>query len=123
MSQETIKLLREELAVTREDLAHARGELEPLRAQHVLDTEDRVTLRALLRVARKQQSGPDWVHVLYRFGAVHSVHATRDAAASAAEDEGAAPGGWTSQTRGGDNPQSAAEAPWRIEPLTLGRVK
>ncbi|MEU9764008.1 hypothetical protein ACWDRB_67710 [Nonomuraea sp. NPDC003707] len=111
---------RDDLTAARDDLAHARGELDALRAQQLLDTEDRQALRTLLRVARKQADRADRVYVLLHFGELHSVHATRDAAESAAEAEGAPRDGWTSSTTCCATPSAAAEVPWRIRTLPLG---
>ncbi|MGW1354352.1 hypothetical protein ACWCQE_34520, partial [Streptomyces sp. NPDC002409] len=71
------------------DVAHLTGELEALRAQSLLDTEDREALRTLLRTTRKQNSRADCVYVLLHFGEVHSVHTTWEEAETAAEAEGA----------------------------------
>lgn len=101
------------------DAARVEGELAALRAQVLLDTEDRAALRALLRVVRKQHSRADRVYALFRYGALHSVHATAEAAEAAAEAEGASPSGWTRQRPGAALPL-AADAPWRVQPLPLG---
>ncbi|MDT0432897.1 hypothetical protein [Streptomyces salyersiae] len=121
-AQETIKRLQEDLATARDDLARARGELGPLRAQHLLDIEDRVVLRTLLRTARRQRDRADRVHVLFRNGQLHSLHATSDAAEIAAEAEGAPRSGWTAHAPGAALP-SAAEVTWRIQQLPLGGVR
>ncbi|MGW1353622.1 hypothetical protein ACWCQE_30775, partial [Streptomyces sp. NPDC002409] len=71
------------------DVAHLTGELETLRAQSLLDTEDREALRTLLCTTRKQNSRTDRVYVLLHFGEVHSVHTTWEEAETAAEAEGA----------------------------------
>ncbi|MFH8518239.1 hypothetical protein ACH4CE_24750 [Streptomyces gelaticus] len=101
------------------DVAHLQGELETLRAQSLLDTEDRQALRTLLRVARKQATRAAYVYVLLRFGEVHSVHTTRDEAEIAAESEGAPRDGWVSHSTHGTTP-AAAETNWRIHPVKLG---
>ncbi|MFJ2790641.1 hypothetical protein ACIPDW_08205 [Streptomyces sp. NPDC087290] len=103
------------------DVAHLTGELEALRAQSLLDTEDRQALRTLLRVARKQASRAAYVYVLLHFGEVHSVHATWDAAEIAAEAEGAPRTGWTSlATLDDGTPTPASGVSWRIRQLPLG---
>ncbi|MCQ1582305.1 hypothetical protein [Streptomyces parvus] len=121
-SQDLVETLEKALAAARDDLARAQGELNVLRSQQLLDTEDRAALRALLRIARRQQARPDRVHVLYRYGRLHSVHSTRDDAEIAAEDEGADRAGWTSpsETDVAPNPNEIA---WRIQPMALGSVK
>ncbi|MGW3955156.1 hypothetical protein ACWEKM_30420 [Streptomyces sp. NPDC004752] len=115
--------LRAALARTTADAARLEGELETLRAQSLLDTEDRQALRTLLRITRKQNARADRVYVLYRFGELHSVHAARDAAEIAAEAEGAPRDGWTSPTTCCATPPPASEVPWRIQPLPLGGTK
>lgn len=105
----------------RADLAHAEGELAVLRAQALLDTEDRAALRALLRAARKT-SRTDRVYVLFRRGELHSVHATVEAAEAAAEAEGAPRSGWTAHPPGAALPP-AAEVAWRVQPLPLGGAR
>ncbi|MCX5110673.1 hypothetical protein OOK13_19415 [Streptomyces sp. NBC_00378] len=101
------------------DAAHLEGELETLRAQSLLDTEDRQALRTLLRITRKQNSRADRVYVLFRFGELHSVHVTRDAAEIAAETEGASRDGWFTPSTHGTVP-AAAEVSWCIRPVQLG---
>ncbi|MEU3065041.1 hypothetical protein [Streptomyces subrutilus] len=96
----------------------ARTEVEAARAQVLLDAEDRVALRALLRTARRQSATADRVYVLYRYGALHSLHRSMEAAEQAAEAEGAPRGGWTASRPGAALP-SAAEVNWRIQPLAL----
>ncbi|MFF9002636.1 hypothetical protein ACF1GW_35565 [Streptomyces achromogenes] len=99
------------------DGARAEGELKALRAQDLLDTEDRAVLRMLLRQARKT-AGPQKVYVLLRYGAFHSLHETREAAEEAAERDGADPTAW--YTQGGTGPQYPAdEAAWLIQPVPL----
>ncbi|WP_031511048.1 hypothetical protein [Streptomyces megasporus] len=110
---------RAEVEKLREELARAEGELTVLRAQHLLDTEDRATLRALLRTARKQRA--DRVFALFRRGALHSIHATHEAAEAAAEAEGAPREGWTTVAPGAALPP-ASEVDWRVQPLPLGGV-
>ncbi|WP_228978443.1 hypothetical protein [Streptomyces sp. DH12] len=100
------------------DAARAEGELAALRAQALLDTEDRAVLRALLRTARRRSTA-DRVYALFRRGALHSVHATLEAAEAAAEAEGAPRSGWATQPAGAGTP-SAAEVAWRVQPLPLG---
>lgn len=99
--------------------ARAEGELETLRAQQILDTEDRAVLRKLLRTARKAAAAQQRVFVLLKRGQFHSVHATREDAEAAAEREGAHPDGWlTHGAPGTDVPPS--EVLWRINPTPLG---
>ncbi|MER5357553.1 hypothetical protein [Streptomyces sp. NPDC002785] len=106
------------------DAARLDGELETLRAQSLLDTEDRQALRTLLRIARKQAARADRVYVLFHFGELHSVHATQDAAEIAAEAEGAPRDGWASPaTCCGGAPARASEVPWRIRTLPLGGTR
>lgn len=99
-------------------LARAEGALEILRAQHLLDTEDRVTLRALLRTSRKQSRPADRVFVLFRMGELHSLHASQDAAEIAAEAEGAPRSGWTADAPGAALPPASTVA-WRVQALPL----
>ncbi|MFF7553587.1 hypothetical protein ACFZA9_11955 [Streptomyces olivaceus] len=115
----TVESLQRELADARARAARAEGELATLRAQHLLDTEDRVVLRTLLRTARKKTRPADRVHVLFQRGALHSIHATHDDAELAAEAEGAPRDGWTADKPGAGRPP-AAEVTWRIQALPLG---
>jgi hypothetical protein len=114
--------LRQQLGEARADAVCAAAELETARAQVLLDAEDRVALRMLLRTAKKQVARTERVHVLLRYGRLHSVHATPEAAEEAAEAEGAERGGWTVQRPGAATPE-ASEVPWRIEPLALGAAR
>ncbi|MGA5578327.1 hypothetical protein ACPCK9_26330 [Streptomyces koyangensis] len=100
-------------------LEAARAELEAARAQVLLDAEDRVALRALLRTARRQSRALDRVYVLFRYGRLHSLHASADSAEAAAEAEGAPRCGWTAHSPGAALPP-ATEMAWRIQPLPLG---
>ncbi|MFH9106140.1 hypothetical protein ACH4LN_07535 [Streptomyces albus] len=109
------------LARSKADAARLEGELKALRAQSVLDNEDRQTLRTLLRITRKQNA-PDRVYVLFRRGQLHSVHATLEAAESAAEAEGAPRSGWSTHTPGAALPP-ASEVLWRVQPLPLGGAR
>ncbi|SCF79653.1 hypothetical protein [Streptomyces sp. Ncost-T10-10d] len=123
-AESAVEELRAALARTIADAARLEGEVETLRAQSLLDTEDRQALRMLLRTTRKQSTRADRVYVLYRLGEMHSVHATRDAAEIAAEAEGAARDGWTSSTTCCDGfPAPASEVPWRIRPVPLGGTR
>ncbi|MFH9116708.1 hypothetical protein [Streptomyces globisporus] len=116
--------LRADLAQSRLDAARLEGELEALRAQVLLDTEDRQALRTLLRATRKQNQRPERVYVLFRFGKLHSVHATSTAAEIAAEAEGAARDGWTPHTTCCDGTTvPASEVRWRIQPVLLGETR
>ncbi|WP_432095672.1 hypothetical protein [Streptomyces sp. bgisy100] len=109
---------RAALERARADTARLEGELAVLRAQSLLDTEDRQALRTLLRITRKQ-AGHDRVYALFHHGRLHSIHATSDAAESAAEAEGAPSSGWTTHPPGAAMPP-AAEVIWRVQPLPLG---
>ncbi|GAA3013565.1 hypothetical protein [Streptomyces fulvorobeus] len=116
--------LRADLAQSRLDAARLEGELEALRAQVLLDTEDRQALRTLLRAVRKQNQRAHRVYVLFRFGELHSIHATADAAEIAAEAEGAARAGWTPHTTCCDGTTvPASEVRWRIQPVLLGETR
>ncbi|WP_340564492.1 hypothetical protein [Streptomyces sp. GSL17-111] len=99
----------------------AREEVDAARAQILLDAEDRVALRALLRTARRQAARAARVYVLFRHGVLHSVHASMEAAEAAAEAEGAPREGWTSHTPGAALP-AASEVTWRVQALPLGGV-
>ncbi|MFJ4915888.1 hypothetical protein [Streptomyces sp. NPDC088726] len=118
-AEATIETLRTALAEAQADAAGARGALAVLETQHQLDTEDRVALRMLLRATRRQHDRMGRVFVLLRFGRLHSVHATQDAAESTAEAEGAPREGWTSTAPGAALPP-ASEVAWRVQPLPLG---
>ncbi|MFI5526877.1 hypothetical protein [Streptomyces platensis] len=107
------------LKQTGEERDEARAEAKAARAQVLLDAEDRVALRTLLRVTRKQSRALDRVYVLFRRGKLHSVHASMDAAEGAAEAEGAERSAWTSHTPGAAFP-AADEVAWRVQPLPLG---
>ncbi|MFI0873042.1 hypothetical protein ACH4TM_01305 [Streptomyces parvus] len=112
-------VLRAELDQSRLDAARLEGELEALRAQVLLDTEDRQALRTLLRATRKQNQRADRVYVLFHRGRLHSVHPTVEAAEIAAEAEGAPRSGWTTHTPGVALPP-ACEVTWRVQPLPFG---
>ncbi|MFH8477683.1 hypothetical protein [Streptomyces sp. NPDC018055] len=112
-------VLRAELDQSRLDAARLEGELEALRAQVLLDTEDRQALRTLLRATRKQSQRADRVYVLFHRGRRHSVHPTVEAAEIAAEAEGAPRSGWTTHTPGAALPP-ACEVTWRVQPLPFG---
>ncbi|ARI52841.1 hypothetical protein A6E92_12010 [Streptomyces sp. S8] len=116
--------LRAELAQSRLNAARLEGELEALRAQVLLDTEDRQALRTLLRATRKHNQRADRVYVLFHHGELHSVHATSTAAEIAAEAEGAARDGWTPHTTCCDDTTApAAKVRWRIQPVLLGATR
>lgn len=119
-AEDAVEELRAALALATADAARLEGELETLRAQSLLDTEDRQALRMLLRATRKQNARADRVHVLFHFGELHSVHATRDAAEITAEAEGAARDGWTSSSTCCADTARASEVPWRIRTVPLG---
>ncbi|MEW2374227.1 hypothetical protein AB0940_33470 [Streptomyces sp. NPDC006656] len=98
----------------------ALAESEAARAQVLLDAEDRVALRALLRTARKQ--GDDRrVYGLFRRGALHSLHRSAAAAEAAAEAEGASRAGWTAHVPGAPLPP-ASEVLWRVQALSLSPI-
>ncbi|MFJ1653679.1 hypothetical protein ACIOC2_20275 [Streptomyces sp. NPDC088337] len=110
--------LRAERARTATSAARTEGELETLRAQVLLDTEDRAALRMLLRTARKAAVTQQRVFVVLKRGELHSVHGTREAAEKAAEREGAHPGGWF--TQGGlGTCGPVSEVQWCIQPMPL----
>ncbi|MEU9605047.1 hypothetical protein [Streptomyces sp. NPDC048057] len=122
-AEEEAEELRAALDQAMVDVAHLEGEMEALRAQSVLDTEDRQALRTLLRIVRKQSARADLVYVLFRSGELHSVHATQDAAQIAAEAEGARRDGWTTSTAPCAAPVVASEIPWNIRPVHLGGTR
>ncbi|MEV6141900.1 hypothetical protein [Streptomyces sp. NPDC051992] len=123
-AESAVETLRAALARTTADAARLEGELEALRAQSLLDTEDRQALRMLLRTARKQGSRADRVYVLLHFGELHSVHISWDEAEIAAEADGAPRTGWASLTTCGDgSPTPAAGVPWRIRQVPLGGTR
>ncbi|MFC8505554.1 hypothetical protein ACFU3J_01845 [Streptomyces sp. NPDC057411] len=105
------------------EAARLEGELETLRAQSLLDTEDRHALRTLLRATRKHNARADHVYVLFRSGELHSVHASSDAAQIAAEAEGAPRDGWTTSTACCTPPVAAGDIPWSIRPMPLGGTR
>jgi hypothetical protein len=106
----------------RQELAAARGELEATRSQVLLDAEDRVVLRMLLKQAKKQAARPERVFVLFRHGELHSVHASRDDAEAAAEAEGAPRDGWTWHGPG-EGVRPAQEVAWRVRTVPLGGTR
>ncbi|KUJ69724.1 MULTISPECIES: hypothetical protein [Streptomyces] len=122
-TQDSEETLRKELAAARDDLAHTKGELTALTTKHLLDAEDRVVLRMLLKTARRHNDRADRVHVLFRHGRLHGVYATRDAAEIAAEAEGATRDGWAPLTTSFTAPAPDTEIPWRIEALRLKGVE
>ncbi|WP_406189007.1 hypothetical protein OH791_14830 [Streptomyces anulatus] len=115
----TVEELRAALTRATQDAARLEGELETLRAQSLLDTEDRQALRTLLRTTRKQNSRADRVYVLFHHGNLHSIHPTVEAAEIAAEAEGAPRSSWTTHTPGAALPP-AREVTWRVQPLPFG---
>ncbi|WP_030700936.1 MULTISPECIES: hypothetical protein [unclassified Streptomyces] len=115
----TVEELRDALTRATQDAARLEGELETLRAQSLLDTEDRQALRTLLRTTRKQNQRAERVYVLFHHGRLHSVHPTVEAAEIAAEAEGAPRSGWTTHTPGAALPP-ACEVTWRVQPLPFG---
>ncbi|MFH8582536.1 hypothetical protein [Streptomyces zaomyceticus] len=117
-----IKTVTAERDDARVEVEGARVEVEEARAQVLLDAEDRVALRALLRTARKKAAQPDRVWVLLQHGELHSVHASQDDAEAAAEAEGAPRDGWTwDQPSVGIRP--AQEVAWKVKRLPLGGVR
>ncbi|WP_229843299.1 hypothetical protein [Streptomyces chryseus] len=100
----------------RAEVETARAEVDEARKQVLLDAEDRVALRMLLRTARKHDAGR--VYVLFHRGRFHSVHTTVEGAEAAAEAEGAPRDGWTAHAPGAALPP-AAEVVWRVQPLAL----
>ncbi|MEV7867459.1 hypothetical protein AB0P17_15460 [Streptomyces sp. NPDC088124] len=116
----TAERLRDQLAATTSTSTRTEGELTVLRAQHLLDTEDRVVLRALLRTARKTQA-TERVHIVFRKGEVHSVHVTAEDAEDAAEREGAA-GNWAAVPPGTAQ-HTDGPAPWCIQRFPLQRTQ
>lgn len=111
--------LRAALTRATTNAARLEGELETLRAQSLLDTEDRQALRTLLRITRRQNSRADRVYVLFHHGRLHSIHPTVEAAEIAAEAEGAPRSSWTTHTPGAALPP-ACEVTWRVQPLPFG---
>ncbi|MGW1143837.1 hypothetical protein ACWD6I_01990 [Streptomyces sp. NPDC002454] len=109
-------LAQKAVADLRAEAARLEGEVTALRAQSLLDTEDRQALRTLLKITRKHS---DRVYALFHHGELHSVHTTLAAAEAAAEAEGAARSGWTTHTPGSALPP-AREVRWRVQPLPLG---
>ncbi|WOI58625.1 hypothetical protein [Streptomyces fradiae] len=120
-AESTIEELQDRLRRTIANEARAVGELAALRAQTLLDTEDRAALRMLLRTVRKQAAALDRVYVLFHRGALHSVHASMAAAEAAAEAEGAPRSGWTAHAPGAALP-AAAEVTWCVRPVPLGHA-
>ncbi|MCG7525049.1 hypothetical protein MHW47_11445 [Streptomyces sp. OfavH-34-F] len=118
-AETTVESLRAALARAAQETARLEGELETLRAQSLLDTEDRQVLRMLLRTARKQSGRADRVYALFHHGRLHSVHPTMDAAEIAAEAAGAPRSGWTTHPAGAAMPP-ASEVIWRVQPLAVG---
>ncbi|MGW6617832.1 hypothetical protein ACWGA0_30815 [Streptomyces erythrochromogenes] len=95
-----------------------RAELDAARAQVLLDAEDRVALRMLLRSVRKQAAPPERVYALFHHGALRSLHRSAEAAERAAEAEGAPRGAWTEVPPGASCPP-ACEVVWRVQPLAV----
>ncbi|MBT3164009.1 hypothetical protein HTV80_12905 [Streptomyces sp. Vc74B-19] len=110
------------LELVREALARAEGELVALRAQSYLDAEDRVTLRTLLRTARKQTSNHDKVAVLFRRGQFHSLHGSTRAAEAAAEAEGAPAAGWVC-VPGDAPPPTTSDVSWAVRTFRVQAEK
>ncbi|GAA4910199.1 hypothetical protein ACFPM3_11325 [Streptomyces coeruleoprunus] len=121
-AESAVETLSAALDRARTEAAQLEGELKTLRAQTLLDTEDRAALRMLLRTVRKQNAPADRVYVLFHRRALHSVHSTLEAAEAAAEAEGAPRSGWTTHAPGAALPP-AADVVWRIQPLPLGGTR
>jgi leucyl aminopeptidase (aminopeptidase T) len=117
-AETALEELRTEHASLTTAAARAAGELQTLRAQALLDTEDRAVLRMLLRTARKTAAAQQQVFVLLKRGQFHSVHASREDAEKAAEREGAHRDGWL--THGTPTELPASEVLWRIQPVPIG---
>ncbi|MFB8044167.1 hypothetical protein ACFC8F_23135 [Streptomyces hydrogenans] len=113
-----IKTVTAERDEARAEAEGGRAEVEEARAQVLLDAEDRVVVRALLRTARKQAAKPEQVVVLFKDGTVHSLHTSRDAAEAAAEEEGVARDGWVNPLGSGMPP--VLETGWCIRTFRLG---
>ncbi|GAA2218905.1 hypothetical protein [Streptomyces indiaensis] len=116
-AETALEALRAEHARTVTSAARNEGELQTLRAQQLLDTEDRAALRLLLRTVRKSAAAQQ-VFVLLKHGQFHSVHPSRPDAEKAAEREGAHPDGWLTHGAPGTN-VPASEVLWRIQPTPL----
>ncbi|SOD67055.1 hypothetical protein SAMN06297387_12847 [Streptomyces zhaozhouensis] len=106
-----------------DQLAELNREADEMRLvadRPLLDHEDQVALRALLRQARRQARDPG-VWVLLERGELHSVHSTREDAEDAAEALGAPRDGWTWQTSPAEDVRrTATEVLWRIQRMPLG---
>jgi hypothetical protein len=98
-----------------------RTEVEEARAQVLLDAEDRVALRALLRMAKKQAAAPARVSVLFEKGSIHSLHASREAAELTAEAEGVSREGWLSHGHG-EGARPVLETGWSIRTYSLNHA-
>ncbi|MFG3410196.1 hypothetical protein [Streptomyces sp. NPDC048142] len=118
-AEDAAEELRAALDKATVDVARLEGELESLRSQSLLDTEDRQALRMLLRTTRMHNQRAQRVYVLFHHGDLHSVHPTAEAAEIAAEAEGAPRSNWTTQTPGAALPP-ASEVTWRVQPLPFG---
>lgn len=123
----TVSALRAELdkerraAAVRED--ELQAELDSARAQVLLDAEDRVALRALLRTVRRQEARKEArAYLLWRRGELHSVHGSMESAEGAAEEEGASQDGWVAHSSEVPLPP-ASEVAWRVQQMPLGGAR
>jgi hypothetical protein len=99
-------------------LAGERAELEKQRAGALFARDAaesancklRAEVEELVEEIRQAETSPRCVYVLTRFGEVHSVHTSKEAAKAAADREGADPKGWL------DVPKSKplAPSPWAV---------
>ncbi|KOU78988.1 MULTISPECIES: hypothetical protein [unclassified Streptomyces] len=117
-AQELIEQAHAERDEARAERDKLRAELDAARAQVLLDAEDRVALRMLLRSVRKQAAPVDRVYALFHRGTLLSLHRSVEAAERAAEAEGAPRDGWTAHQPGAAFPP-ACEVTWRVQPLTV----
>ncbi|MEU2455863.1 hypothetical protein ABZ605_37960 [Streptomyces sp. NPDC012765] len=117
-AQELIQQANAERDEARAERDKLRAELDLARAQVLLDAEDRVALRMLLRTVRKQAGPVDRVYALFHRGRLLSLHPSMEAAERAAEAEGAPRDGWTAHQPGAALPP-ACEVTWRVQPLAV----
>jgi len=108
----------EEFAGLHAAIRQVTAERDEALAQVLLDAEDRVALRTLLRMTRKLTGPTDRVYVLFRRGTLHSLHRSLEAAEKAAEAEGAPREGWTAGPPGAAL-LPATEVVWRVQALSL----
>ncbi|GAA3753907.1 hypothetical protein [Streptomyces tremellae] len=108
----------QQITELRKQLDEALADRQAAYAETLLDAEDRVALRMLLRTARKQAARQERVYALFQRGQLHSIHVTQEAAELAAEAEGAARSGWSAFPPGAALPP-ATEVLWRVQALPL----